>query len=390
MQPFALSSGARPLAQESERDWHLPRFWWAAIFLPLLTFLIVNWVLMHWGGASMQVARPWIPDGHAEAAGRLRTEAAFLLYCGFAVAALAYAAIIVARLSTGSRTAILFAALVSLAVGAALVFAFGLDQGDLYLERDFPCASFDLLPAAKIRSASLASAGRALVPPAVKAKGRPPARTEREQLTCRQGKPELSNLPLYRRAWLPFHVPAARYGQDSYRMLRIMYGLAALILFLGVPPVIWGAVACLALPTTNSVREQYAAWAEQTGRLNRLLYITAGFMIAGLLFTNARMMWPAYSLHPDDLKAFSVHVSSLVLYLGVSNSLLIASYYLPVAAFLARARPRQPALFPATRQSDGGRADAKAPDPWGAFRAAATILSPTLVALIGQLAKFTG
>jgi hypothetical protein len=367
----------------TKEEWRLPRWWPALIVPPLVAFALTNFILTQWGQSSFELAQPMLADGNAEAAGRLRAGATFLLLCALGAAGLIYSAIIVARLVNGTRYALLLAWLASMALGIAIVFATGLHQGDPYLERDFACKSFDLLPGnyAPPTSDREARRLRSVTPPAVLAKGPAPQRGSFETLKgCRQGASHLGRLPLYRQSWTILPVPEARYSQDSYRTLRLMYAISALLLFLAMPALVWAAIACLALPA-GSDEERREAWLSQTSRLNRLLYITAGFMVAGLLFTSARMMWPAYSLHPGDLPAFSRHVSSFVLFTGISNSLLIAAYYIPVATWLAKLRPPQ---------SEAEDEQAKGPDPFAAFKTAATILSPALIALLNEMLKFTG
>jgi hypothetical protein len=421
------------MGTDTQPDWHLPRFWWAAILLPCATFFITNLLLTRWGGAGLQLAHPWMANGNAEAAGRLKTEATFLLYCGLACCAIAYAIIIGSRLTRPSRFAILLGATVSLSFGVGVAFHFHLNEGDAYLERAFPCVAFELLRAPEIPNEEEKVSARAQAdantigrhsmddqPPNEKREasaraqagantigrhsmdGQPP--NEKREASARAqagantiGRRRMDDTDFKCRqpandGWLgqAFDVPHSWQGQDSLWELRIMYALSALLLFLGIPAVLLGAIACLALPETNSAREQYAAWAEQTKKLNRLLYITAGFMISGLLFTNARLMWPAFSLHPDDLKPFTAHVSSVVLYAGVSNSLLIASYYVPVAAFLARARPRRPLPVVGMRRDAEAQRDDREADPWAAFRKAIAIMSPAIVALVGEMVKFAG
>jgi len=173
-----------------------------------------------------------------------------------------------------------------------------------------------------------------------------------------------------------------------FKDLKIMFALCALLLFVGMPSAVWGAVACLALPAESD--KAYGAWATQTVRLNRLLYATAGFMVTGLLFTSARLMWPAYSLYPADFKPYAAHVSALVQFTGVGNSLLIASYYLPCAAWLAKRRPSRDCADTDVTSAVAHDAPSEAPDPYGAFRTTAAILSPALVAVVAEFLKFTG
>lgn len=364
---------------QERTEWRLPRHWPWLIVVPFLAFFLTNLILVKWGDASLAVAEPSIADGHAEAAGRIRTHATFLIFSTGALAALAYSLFILRSLPRRAAKNVVIAWLGTMAAGIAVTYALGLHEGNTYLDRGLPCASFDFLHGA--------GAGAS---PAVLAKEPEPPRSKAQSLRCETlPAAQVQALPIYEQGWTWFGVPPRRYDTDGFRTLRIMYAISAILLFLSMPAVIWGAIACLALPETGSAKERHESWTLQTARLNRLLYITAGFMVAGLLFTSARLSWPGYSLHPASLKSFAEHVSSIVLYTGVSNSILIGSYYLPVAILLAARQPKRPPVpTPAAGAKD--ELEAKAPDPFGALKTAATILSPALVALIGELVKFTG
>lgn len=361
-------------AEGGSKEWQLPPFWWATIILPFLAFTAMNWMLTHWGTASLQLALPWVADGHAEAAGRLRTEASFLLYCGLAIATIAYVGIIVRPLSTASRRRLAWAWAAALTAGVTLVLMLDLNRGDPYVENSFACASFELLPAAKARADVLVGARRHLLPPSVVAAKPAPGRYDITRIRCHSATDATPGNP--------FAIPSE---PGSFKDLKIMYAICALLLFLGMPAAVWGAVACLALP-----RDDLNTWEAQTVRLNRLLYITAGFMVTGLLFTSARLMWPGYSLHPADFKPYAAHVSAMVQFSGVGNTLVIASYYLPCAAWLAKQRPvAEPS--PADGASAAARSGSpEGPDPYAAFKTTAAILSPALVALVAEFLKFTG
>lgn len=399
--------------EQAEADWRFPWWWWGLVAGPLIVFAGANYILAKWGMAQFQLAQPLVADGHAEASARLRTFSAFLAFVALAVAAIAYAADNVRRLPRPRRQELIHAYWITLLVGVLLMLALGLHRGDAYLEDKLPCASFELLtrqeasgkdpaappdaaarpetaptPASKKSPAKVPTQQTAQAKPADAAlekaaataggdagagPGRPP-RIATDKLEC--------DLP---EGWLG--LPAFRKDQSNgLRQLRIMFTISALFLVLATPAVLWGAVACLALPTGGSRRDRYEAWAGQTARLNRLLYVTAGFLVAGLFFSSTRWTWPGYSLHPDDAAPYAEHVRSLVAYVGVLNTLLIASYYVPVAARLAASSP--PAPFAAARAATAGGEAAK-PDPFGAYARALAILSPAILGFVAELVKFS-
>lgn len=409
----------------SDDGFSLPRYWPAFIVLPLGAFFLSNLVLAYWAPAAFELAQPSLADGHAEASGRLRMLATFLLFIAFATSSVIYSALVLRKLGRRSLRHLGIAYALTLGLGALTMFALGLHKGEAYFENAFACVSLERLrppsdspgadgkpaPAEGLPVADAAGEAKAGVPPATPGKvsdqaaepkgnpesstsptasradkgsaGKPPARVASEALECSLDLKAWTGLPSYRDKVRNYK------DQNYFRNFRILVYLSAFFFLLATPALVWGAVACLALPENGSRTQLYGAWVEQTERLNQLLYLTAAFLIVGLFFTSARLNWPAFSLHPDDLKAYSAHTRSYVFYLGVINSILIASYYLPVAAMLARRRPPRP--VPASAIARGVRSpdsDEK-PDPFGAYKVALTILSPAILGLLGELLSFT-
>jgi hypothetical protein len=399
----------------------LPRYWPWFIALPLGAFMLSNLVLAFWAPASYELAQPLLPDGHAEASGRLRVLATFVLFVAFATASVIYFGLVLHKLGRQCLKNLRLAYLITLGIGAMTMFALGLHKGDAYFENNFACASLERLrpppdfadadaskplPASGELAGVKVGAAKAPTPsatpgpasdqpaaPKPKAENavssetapgleasttKPPARVALSTLKCPLDLKTWTGLPRYRDK-----------DQNYFRNSRILAYISALVFLLATPALVWGAVACLALPDNGSRTEVYAAWVRQTERLNQLLYLTAAFLIVGLFFASARLNWPAFSLHPADLAAYSGHSRSYVFYLGVINSVLIASYYLPVAAVLARRRPPRPipasAIARGVQQPDGG----EKPDPFRAYKVALTILSPAILGLLGELLKFT-
>lgn len=368
------SGRQRKTAEVAAGGWVLPPRRLSLIALPLLVFALINLIASLWGSASLQLAQPFSPgDGHLEAAGRISTLAAFLLFVAVGGATLIYAARIAGRIEPKSRARLLAAYALTAAVGTIFILAMGVQKGNPYLEASLPCVS-------------LAQLDPGATGPAAP---KPPRVTAREiERRCAMTGSSIETGPLAEQL---FPVPAARFEGDPYPIFRILYAAAAILLFLAIPAAIWAAIACVAMPTTGSPKARLDAWRQQTERLNVILYLTAGLMVAALLFSNSLFSWTAYSLHPDDLKSFREHSESLVFYAGVSNSILIASYYLPVAAALAELRPDLPAEEENGKGTEKGKdADAKAADPFAAFKTILTILAPAIIGLAGELIKFSG
>ena len=345
------------------------------VVLPFIVFVATNLLLFGWDQVWFHVAQPFGTDGLAEGAGRLGTLATFLLFCTLALACLFYSARAWLYLDGRARWTIGIAYALTVLVGTSTIFALDVHEGDPYLERALPCVSFGKLGA--VPSAAPPSGAPADAPAA---KAPPPPRLEVKTLETRCVVGE-------GRSWVArvFAIPLPRFEGDPYPRLRIMFAIAGFLLFFTLPAIVWAAIACLALPDAPAA-ERIRAWTLQTLRLNRLLYMTAAFLVAGLLFSRARLLWPGFSLHPADLQPFADHVGGMILYLGVANSVVIASFYLPVAAALAAAQPDAPSR-PGGKAAKEGE---KGADPFGAFRTTLTILTPALVGLIGELIRFSG
>lgn len=354
-------------------------------------------------------------DGSAEAAGRLRSMATFLLFAAFAVAALICAWKIVARLDSPSFRRVVLGYALSVMLGVGAIGAFKILRGDPVLEQGFACASYEFLVTGRGPSgtgpapAVPAPAGAGAVPGPGQAQqsgtvANAPASTARrvapDQLDafCQQqrakGGKRLTFLPAAARdaLGLPQHLRV----EDAFLHVRILFLISALLLIAAMPAVVWAAIACLAVGREGEEAVCPAAWRLQTDSLTRLLYITAGFMIAGLLYSRARYAWPAHSLLPADARSYAAHVGSLVLYLGVANSVLIASYYLPVAAALARAGgasapgPRDSVERTSRKTAAKETKDVSQADPFAPFKTWLTILAPALVGIVVELLRFTG
>src|SRR5206468_1271130 len=100
-----------------DNEWDLPGGWPFLVAVPLLTFGLVNALLGYWGSADIHVARPFLADGNAEAAGRLRTIAAFLLFCVTGLAVFLYGIAAVLAVARRQRKHVALAACQTLALG---------------------------------------------------------------------------------------------------------------------------------------------------------------------------------------------------------------------------------------------------------------------------------
>jgi hypothetical protein len=363
----------------AQQGWSMPRRSLLLILLPLGVFAISGFLSWQFGKPAGYFPQPSVPNGAAEAAGRVKTIAAFLLFAGMAVGVLVYAAWTLRLLGRGSRIRVLVAYFLTVAAGLAVVRATEQFDGSPYLDQAFACSSFSQLNAPVADLALRDSGQRNWMTPQANTSPfaqRSPARPLRP-----------NDLVALRRLVPP---PGPACPASQFNILHLFMQIAGTLLLFAMPAVIFGAVICLAVPDTGSTKERLKTWTLQAARLNGFLYLAAAYMVSGLLFTSTHLNWVAYSIHPDDVGPLRAYISGIVLHGGISNSLVIASYYLPVAAWLAAARPAESA--PATPAGQAAEAGAQpaSPDPFAPLKIAATILAPALIGLAGDLLGLGG
>ena len=131
------------------------------------------------------------------------------------------------------------------------------------------------------------------------------------------------------------------------RMARFLrwQGMA---MVLAISALIFGAIACLAeIAPRPGKKEELDHWEQQSEWLNTYLYASAFLLACGLVFINAFLLWPSYALLQAE--AFKAHVGALVAFYGFTYTVMLASFYIPVATLLSsKVRPLKP---PATEGS---------------------------------------
>ena len=340
--------------------WRLPRQALLLVLLPLCVFATSGFLSLEWGTPAGPFAQPSVPNGNAESAGRVKAISAFMLFAAFSLGVLVVTWHTFRTLDGPSRRRTLIAYLVTVVAGLSIVLATRAFEATPYLDQKFACSSFALL------EAPAPGAWKESDSP-VEAKGDARARRAPWRL--------LSDDDLK---------PARECRNSQFRTLHRMITILGILLVFGMPAVIFGAIICLALPVVGPHQTRLDAWAQQARRLNTFLYLAAAYMISGLLFTSAQLGWVTYSIHPDDAGPVRAQISSILLHGGIANSLVIASYYLPVAVWLAKLRPAVadavesavPKSRPATKHADA--------DPFAPVKIAFTILAPTLVGFASQ------
>ena len=74
-------------------------------------------------------------------------------------------------------------------------------------------------------------------------------------------------------------------------------------------------------------------WERQSEWLNTYLYLSALLLGAALIFMSALLRWPSYVLLQRE--GFDAYVGSMLSYYGFVFTVMLAAFYIPVAAILS-------------------------------------------------------
>ena len=103
---------------------------------------------------------------------------------------------------------------------------------------------------------------------------------------------------------------------------------------LGVGGLIVGMILCLAERPEDSLEAQAAQLQSNVLRMRRQLYMSGLVLTIGIFFATSWMRWPLPMVDADHIEAYSTLIGSALLFVGIYFSLLILSFYLPVALIL--------------------------------------------------------
>lgn len=304
--------------------------------LPFLV-ITISFALMPIAGVPLNpLAKAVVANGHAEAAGRLKMLATWLLLLMIGGACIGYF-LLNLRLFT-SRTRIwLIGAFIALAgVGVGTVLTGAAEGPALIGERAIASA--------------FAQGPHASIPDGIEADS--PA-----------GCPFVASYVL--------RCPADAAGWRMALMWWLNF-LQRVLLALVSPALVLGTIACLAVPQR---RPAPSSGRSPPGRLKTHLYLTAGLFVSGLLYLSALLRWPAFAFQGAGHEAYLAHVDAFVLYWGVTYTLYIASYYMPVALLLTAQGERDG--IPEERLPAGQLLD------W--TKTLAALFAPAIVGLLGNV-----
>lgn len=269
--------------------------------LPILVFFCTDVFLHVFGEAVDVLPQYFLPfDTHREAAGRLTVMGFFIVFVGVAVGAIAYFGSTVWLLTKWSKIKVLVAFPALFLSGLVLLVVTDTRQMQDYLGPSFVCTALGYTP-------QLSS------------------QWTRETEKAARPNVKITNLR-----------PDTGCQNRRFSQLRTFLEGHKFATMLCIAAIVLGSICCLAaLPGTAATREEKLAhYEEQSARLNLYLYLSALFLVSDLFFVGAYSRWFAYVL--PSATAYDAHANAFVGYLGFSYSLLIASFYVPVAAFLAR------------------------------------------------------
>jgi len=173
----------------------------------------------------------------------------------------------------------------------------------------------------------------------------------------------------------------------TYWQLRGMITVQQVALGLALPAMVLGAIITLARRSKDREEAQSddpELLKHQIGELNTILYLSAFILVCGLLFISAYHHYPAYALDEAGAKAHKAHSNAIILFYGVSFSLLIMTYYLPTAGVLAQRAAAAP------RDQDERLVAAGLLETTQLLKIGLALLAPVIASLLGEVIKIPG
>lgn len=187
-------------------------------------------------------------------------------------------------------------------------------------------------------------------------------------------------------------------GKGGYFAYRMMMTITNNLSGLAVTAVILGMVLALARPAPIDLTSKAGVLAEGTTlqdaqkATRRYLYLAGVLLTVGQMFGLGWMMWPAELMSdPEQARGYGELVQSISLYRGVSYTVLILSFYMPVSLIqMVRIERFHAAAKVHGLDVDGQTVrdfDIERIGTLDALKAILSILSPILAAALGS---FTG
>lgn len=311
MEPGALQRPSRGEGEGRSLDW---RYLLIAL-LPIMVFAATDAFLDTFGEASERLPDHFAPfDPHREASGRLSALGAVVLYTGVAIGALSYFVNSIRLLDTRSVMRVITSVGILVGAVAALIGLMNTRQIQDYMGPSVVCTALGYSP--KISDDHFEEASRNSIQPKVR------VTDFRTRGAC---------------------------DNHNFRLLRMILTWQKVATILGVAALVLGTICCLAKPVPMPVKDEHALahYEAESERLNVYLYLSAMFLVTGLMLTWSSVRWPSYALLSST--GYEAHANAFVGYLGFSYTVLLASFYAPAAGILAsRVRRLKPAAAGST------------------------------------------
>lgn len=183
--------------------------------------------------------------------------------------------------------------------------------------------------------------------------------------------------------------------QPAISLLNRMMDVTNFFAGLGVGGLIVGMILCLSERPDDSLEAQAAQLELNMLRMRRQLYMAGLVLTIGIFFATSWMRWPLPMIDGDHLEAYSALIGSALLFVGIYFSLLILSFYLPVALILD-GRKKRLALLAANHgdfsdyQEREGWLEMRGlkSDPTEFLRSGFALAAPILAAYAGSFPTF--
>ncbi|MEO1640923.1 MAG: hypothetical protein AAFU41_16935 [Pseudomonadota bacterium] len=173
-------------------------------------------------------------------------------------------------------------------------------------------------------------------------------------------------------------------------MFNRMFDIINIAAGLGVGALVVGMILCLAAQPDDGVSARATQLRRNTHRMQRQLYISGVVLTFGILFAISWMRWPLSLASGEGAEQYGTVVSAALLYTGVYFSLLILSFYMPVALILdGRKRVLADQAFAAAEKpAEATRAEwlkkqGLQRDPTELFKSGFALAAPFLTAFAG-------
>lgn len=117
-------------------------------------------------------------------------------------------------------------------------------------------------------------------------------------------------------------------------MFNRVLDVVNLLAGLGVGALIVGMILCLDTRHCEDIEDEAALLAENLRQMRQQLYLSSVILTFGMFFATSWMNWPMPLIQDAEKGAYEALVLSAALFIGTYFTLLILSFYLPVAIVL--------------------------------------------------------